>query len=81
MESHANVYIVDHPHLAKYKVFYVEHEYQQRNAERIIGGTLVQREHEANVKVVIVKHVSMADILITEANFPKPGRAQTPMWR
>jgi hypothetical protein len=82
MESHAYVFIVSHPHLAKYKVFFIDNEYLQRNAQLIQGGTLVEYEHLATVKVCIVKHMSQADILITEANFPKQGEhKQPPAWR
>ena len=76
MEMHANVYIVSHSHLAKYKVCYVEHAFQERNAHLLSGGTLVEHEHLANVKVYIVKHAPQADILITPDHFPKPGIAR-----
>ncbi len=76
MDLHANVYIVNHSHLAKYKVYYVDHIFQERNAHLLMGGTLVEHEHQANVKVYIVKHAPQADILITKAHFPKPGIAR-----
>ncbi len=81
MDSHPYVYVVSHPHLARYKVFIIENEFLQRNAQLLDGGILVEQEHLATIKVCIVKHMSQADILITQANFPKPDQHTQNSWR
>lgn len=64
------VYIVDREYKAQHKVFFVDHEYQEKNAAIIKGCKLVQREYEADVKVFIVDREYKADIKIMRKNFP-----------
>ncbi len=70
MASKAKVFIVKHEYQADYKVCFVSHENQEKNAEIIAGGDLVDRESQADVKVFIVKHEYQATIKITRENFP-----------
>lgn len=67
----AKVFIVKHEYQADYKVFFVTHSYQEKNAEIIKGGKLVDHEYQADVKVFIVTHEYQASIKILRANFPK----------
>lgn len=70
MASKAKVFIVKHEYQAGYKVCFARHEYQEKDAEIITGGNLVDRESQADVKVFIVKHEYQATITITRENFP-----------
>ena len=70
MASNAKVFIVEHEYQAKYKVCFVSHKHQEKNAEIIAGGQLVDRENQADVKVFIVQHEYQATIEIMRQNFP-----------
>jgi dUTPase len=65
------LFLVDHEYQADYKVFFVEHSYQEKNAAIIKGLKLVDHEYQASVKVFIVDHEYQADIKILRENFPK----------
>lgn len=67
----AKVFIVDREYKADYKVFFVEHDYKEKNAGIISGGQLVDRDYKADVKVFIVDREYKANILITHKHFPK----------
>lgn len=68
--SKAKVFIVPHKYNAKYKVFFVDQTYKEKNAKLISPGELVKHEYQADVKVFIVDHEYEADIKITRKNFP-----------
>jgi uncharacterized protein YaiI (UPF0178 family) len=65
----AKVFIVDYAHKADYKVFFVDHKHQEKNAQIIANGKLVNYAHQADAKVFIVDYAHKADIKITRANF------------
>lgn len=67
----AKVFIVKFESQAKYKVYFVNSESEQKNHSIIAGGTLVKFESQADVKICIVKYESLADIKITKRNFPR----------
>jgi hypothetical protein len=62
---------VKHDYQADYKVFFVDHDYQEKNAELIADGKLVDHDYQADVKVFIVDHDYQANIKIMRKNFPK----------
>lgn len=64
------VYIVDQAYRAQYKVFFVDQQYKEKNAEIIKGCKLVNQEYQADIKVCIVKQEYQADIKILRKNFP-----------
>lgn len=64
------VWIVDQPYKAKYKVWFCNYAYQEKNAEIIKGCKLVQQEWQADIKVCIVTQEYQADIKIMRSNFP-----------
>jgi len=66
----AKVFIVDQEYKAKYKVYFVDHTYQEKNAKLITPGELVTQEYQADVKVFIVNQEYKADIKIMRKNFP-----------
>jgi hypothetical protein len=70
MASKAKVFIVKYPHQAEHKVFFVDHDHQESNAQIIAHGELVKYEHQADVKVFIVKYKHLASICIKRKNFP-----------
>ena len=61
---------VGHDYQAKHKVFFVDHEYQQKNHQLISPGELVKHEYQADVKVFVVSHDYQATIKIMRKNFP-----------
>ena len=67
----AKVFIVDQDYKADYKVFFVDQNFNEVNAQIITGGELVSQEYQADVKVFIVKQDYQATIKITHKNFPK----------
>lgn len=56
---------------ADYTVFFVDNKSDERNAELIKGGQLVNNKWDSNLKVFIVKNKCDAKILITRQNFAK----------
>lgn len=44
---------IDQAYKGKYKVYFVDQPYQEKNAALIAGGKLVKYEHEADVKVFL----------------------------
>lgn len=64
------VYIVNYEYQANYKVFFVDQQYQEKNADIIKGCKLVNSEYQADVKVFIVNQEYRADIKIMRKNFP-----------
>lgn len=56
---------------ADYKVYFVDSQYQEKNANIIKGCKLVSSKYSADVKVWISNSKYDADILITRKNFPK----------
>ena len=64
------VYIVNQEYKAQYKVFFVDQQYKEKNAEIIKGCKLVNQEYQADIKVFIVSQEYKADIKIMRKNFP-----------
>ncbi|MEG9430219.1 MAG: hypothetical protein VZQ61_04770 [Christensenellaceae bacterium] len=64
------VYIVNQEYKAGYKVFFVDQQYKEKNAEIIKGCKLVNQEYQADIKVFIVNQEYKADIKIMRKNFP-----------
>ncbi len=64
------VYIVDQEYKARYKVFFVDQQYQEKNADIIKGCSLTNRESQADIKVYIVNQDYKANIKIMRKNFP-----------
>lgn len=56
---------------ADYTVFFVDNKSDERNAELIKGGKLVNNKWDSNLKIYIVKNKCDAKILITRQNFAK----------
>jgi hypothetical protein len=71
MASKAKVFIVNQGYNADHKVFFVDHDYQQKNQQIISPGELVKHDYQADVKVFIVSHDYQASIKIMRKNFPK----------
>ena len=75
MAAKARVFIVNQnqEYKADRKVYFVDYAYQEKNAELITPGELVQYEHQADIKVFIVNQNQeyKADIKIMRKNFPK----------
>jgi len=69
--SEARVCITKYDYQADHKVFFVDQDYQEQNAQLITPGKLVQNDYEANVKVFIVDYDYQATIKITRGHFPK----------
>jgi hypothetical protein len=67
------VIVVPHMNMAQHKVFFVQFSNQEKNAQLLKGATLAANMAQATMKVFIVQHMNMADILIMEKNFPKAG--------
>ena len=67
----AKVWIADNQWDAEYTVYFVDYEWDEKNAELIANGELVQNQWDANVKVFIVQNQWDAKILITRNKFPK----------
>lgn len=67
----AKVFIAKSKYDADYTVFFVNSKYEEKNAEIIKGGKLVDSKYSADVKVFIVNSKYDAKILITHDNFPK----------
>jgi hypothetical protein len=70
--SEARVFIAKYDYQADHKVFFVDQDYQEQNAQLITPGKLVQNDYDANVKVFIVDYEYQATIKITRGHFPKP---------
>lgn len=64
------VYIVDSKYDAKYKVWFCNSRFDEKNAQLIKGCKLVKNKYEADIKVFIVNSKYDADIIITRENFP-----------
>ena len=64
------VFIVNQEYKAQYKVFFVNYEYQEKNAELLKGCKLVSQEYQADIKVFIVKYEYQANIKIMRKHFP-----------
>ena len=64
------VYIADQEYKAKYKVWFCDQAYKEKNAEIIKGCQLVKQEYQADIKVFIVSQEYKADIKIMRKNFP-----------
>lgn len=71
MANGAKVIMVKHDYEADYKVYFVDHDYQEQNAEILSGAELVSHDYQANMKVFIVQHDYQADIRIMPKNFPR----------
>ena len=67
----AKVFLVNHPSKAKYTVYFVDRDGQQKNHQIIVGGRLVKSEGQADTKLFVVRNSAQADILITRKNFPE----------
>ena len=65
----AKVFITLQENKAKYKVFFVDQSYKEKNAQIITPGELVKEEHKAEIKVFIVDLEHKADIKIMRKNF------------
>lgn len=68
--SKAKVFIEQQEFKAKYKVFFVDQSYKEKNAQLICPGELVKQEYHDDVKVFIVDQEYKADIKIMRKNFP-----------
>ena len=66
----AKVFIVAHEYHAKYKVFFVDQAYKEKNSKLISPGKLVKYEYQADVKVFIVDQKYKPDIKVLRKNFP-----------
>lgn len=64
------VWICDYPGRAKYKVYFVNYESQERNAAILKNCKLAKSEGQADIKVYIVQYEGQADIKIMRKNFP-----------
>ena len=71
MAAKAKVFVVKYESQADRKVYFVDYASQEKNAEIISPGQLVQYVSQADIKVFIVKYGSQADIKIMRKNFPK----------
>jgi hypothetical protein len=65
------VFLVQHDYQADYKVFFCDHDYQERNAQLLQNCHLVDHDYQAQVKIFIVQHDYQANILITRQHFPR----------
>ncbi len=63
------VFIVPQEYKAKYKVYFIDQAYKEKNAQLISPGELVKQEYQADVKVFIVDQEYKADIKIMRKNF------------
>lgn len=70
MSSKAKFFIVNSEHKADYKLFFVDSNHKEKNAELVAPGELVKSEHQANVKIFIVTSEHKADIKVTRKKFP-----------
>ena len=64
------IYITNYQSQADYKVFFVNYESQEKNAQIIKGCKLTNYQSQADCKVFIVNYESQADIKIMRKNFP-----------
>jgi dUTPase len=62
MANRTKVFIVDQDYKADYKVFFVEREGQEKNAQLISAAVLVDKDYQADVKVFITDADYKADI-------------------
>jgi len=69
--AEARVFITKFSNEAQFRVFLVDYESQEKNAQLISPGKLVQYASEANVRVFIVNYENEAQIKITRGHFPK----------
>jgi hypothetical protein len=67
----AKVFFVKNENQAKYKVFFVDQDSQQKNHQLLVGAKLVKNEYEADTKLFEVKYQNQAAICITRKNFQK----------
>ena len=68
--TNGKVCIVNQEYKAQHKVYFVDRDSQEQNAELIKGCKLVNQEYQADVKVFIVNQEYKADIKITRKNVP-----------
>lgn len=64
------VFVTNQEYRAQHKVFFVNSQFQERNAELLKGCKLVTQEYQADIKVFIVAQEYKADIKIMRKNFP-----------
>lgn len=64
------VSIVNYASQADYKVYFVDYQSKEKNADIIKGCKLVNYASQADIKVYIVNYESQADIKIMRKNFP-----------
>ncbi|HUX95064.1 MAG TPA: hypothetical protein VMV47_04965 [Bacteroidales bacterium] len=64
------VFIEPKEYKAKYKVFFVDQAYKEKNIQLISPAELVKHDYQADVKVFIVDKEYKADIKIMRKNFP-----------
>ncbi len=67
----AKVYLAKSKYDADYKVCFVDSKFQEKNADIIAGGKLVNSKFSADVSVFIVNSKYDAQILITRQKFPR----------
>ena len=71
MAAKAKIFIVDREYKADRKVYFVDQNYKEKNAQIISPGELVRSDYQADTKVFIVDQEYKADIKIMRKNFPK----------
>lgn len=64
------VFITNQEYKAEYRVFFVDNQCKEKNAEIIKGCKLTNSEGQADIKVYIVNQEYKADIKIMRKNFP-----------
>ena len=64
------VFITNQEYKAEYRVFFVDNQCKEKNAEIIKGCRLTNSESQADIKVYIVNQEYKADIKIMRKNFP-----------
>lgn len=64
------VYITTSEYRAQYKVYFVDSQYKEKNAEIIKGCKLTNSQYQADITVFIVNSEYRADIKIMRKNFP-----------
>jgi hypothetical protein len=65
------VFITNQEYKAEYRVFFVDNQCKEKNAEIIKGCRLTNSESQADIKVFIVSNENRAEIKIMRKNFPK----------
>ena len=66
-----NMCLTDREYRAKYKVYFCNSDYQEKNAQLIKGCKLVDKEYQAQFLVYITDREYRADIKITRDHFGK----------